>query len=62
MSTHLAAVDGPTYVGSKGWVGARLDAAHDWDEIAELIRDSYRMIAPRRLAALADAERDAAGA
>ena len=51
----------PAYVGSRGWVGARLAAAHDWDEIAELIRDSYRMVAPRRLAALADAERDGAG-
>lgn len=44
----------PAYVGSKGWVGARLDVSQDWDEIAELIRDSYRMVAPRRLAALAD--------
>lgn len=51
----------PAYVGSKGWIGARLDAAHDWDEIAELIRDSYRMVAPRRLAALSDAERDGTG-
>ena len=43
----------PRYVGSKGWVGARLDIAQDWDEIAELLVDSYRMVAPRRLAALA---------
>lgn len=41
----------PAYTGSKGWVAARLDAGHDWDELAELIRDSYRMIAPKRLAA-----------
>jgi predicted DNA-binding protein (MmcQ/YjbR family) len=41
----------PPYVGSKGWVGARLGPGHDWDELAELIQDSYRMIAPRRLAA-----------
>lgn len=40
----------PAYVGSRGWVGARLDVGHDWDELAELIQDSYRMIAPRRLA------------
>lgn len=44
----------PAYVGSKGWVGAHLDADHDWDEIAELIEDSYRMIAPKRLAARLD--------
>jgi predicted DNA-binding protein (MmcQ/YjbR family) len=44
----------PAYVGAKGWVGARLDAAQDWDEIAELIEDSYRMIAPKRLVKLLD--------
>lgn len=44
----------PAYVGHKGWVGARLDVDHDWDEIAELVEDSYRMIAPKRLAALLD--------
>jgi predicted DNA-binding protein (MmcQ/YjbR family) len=42
----------PPYVGAKGWVGARLDVDQDWDEIAELIEDSYRMIAPKRLSAL----------
>jgi predicted DNA-binding protein (MmcQ/YjbR family) len=41
----------PRYVGHKGWVGARLDAAGDWAELAELIEDSYRLIAPKRLAA-----------
>ncbi len=44
----------PAYVGHKGWVGARLDADQDWQEIAELIEDSYRMVAPRRLAAQLD--------
>ncbi len=39
----------PKYVGPKGWVGARLDVDQDWDEIAELIEDSYRLIAPKRL-------------
>lgn len=42
----------PAYVGHKGWVGVRLDAEQDWDEIAELIEDSYRLIAPNRLFAL----------
>ncbi|HEY2520348.1 MAG TPA: MmcQ/YjbR family DNA-binding protein [Streptosporangiaceae bacterium] len=41
----------PPYVGSKGWVGVRLDTDHDWDELGELLRDSYRLIAPKRLAA-----------
>lgn len=42
----------PAYVGGKGWVGTRLDVGQDWDELAELIEDSYRLIAPRRLSAL----------
>jgi hypothetical protein len=43
----------PKYVGSKGWVGVRLDlaAAPDWDEMAELIYESYCLTAPKRLAA-----------
>lgn len=44
----------PAYVGRNGWVGARLDVEQDWDEIAGLVEDSYRMIAPKRLAALLD--------
>jgi predicted DNA-binding protein (MmcQ/YjbR family) len=45
----------PAYVASKGWVGMRLNAVRDWTEIDELIRDSYRLIAPKRLAAQVDA-------
>ena len=43
----------PKYVGPKGWVGVRLDlrAAPDWDEMAEMIAESYCLIAPKRLAA-----------
>jgi Uncharacterized protein conserved in bacteria len=41
----------PAYVGHTGWVGAWLTADQDWDELAELIEDSYRLIAPKRLAA-----------
>ena len=43
----------PKYVGPKGWVGIRLDrtAAADWDEVAELITESYCLTAPKRLAA-----------
>lgn len=45
----------PPYVGGRGWLGVRLDVPVDWDEIAELVQDAYRMVAPRRLAALLDA-------
>jgi hypothetical protein len=50
----------PKYVGSKGWVGVRLDlaTAPDWDEIAELIYDSYCLVAPKRLVAQWEASRD----
>ena len=40
----------PPYVGPSGWVGIHLDDDVDWDQLAELIRDSYRLIAPKRLA------------
>ena len=42
----------PPYVGAKGWVGIRLDDGPDWDEVAEIITRSFRLVAPRRLAAL----------
>ena len=50
----------PKYVGNKGWVGVRLDlpTAPDWDEIAELIYDSYCLIAPKRLVTQWEASRD----
>jgi hypothetical protein len=43
----------PKYVGHIGWVGVRLDGAAslDWDEVAELIAESYCLTAPKRLAA-----------
>ena len=45
----------PPYVGPKGWVGMYLDEGPDWAEAALLVRRSYRMTAPKRLAAqLAD--------
>ena len=42
----------PPYVGHKGWVGVHLDGPGlDWEELGELIEDSYRLIAPKRLVA-----------
>ncbi len=43
----------PKYVGHIGWVGVRLDlrAEPDWDELAEMITESYCLTAPKRLAA-----------
>jgi hypothetical protein len=42
----------PPYVGHKGWVGMRLDAKPDWKEVETLIRRSYRLTAPKKLAAM----------
>jgi CheY-like chemotaxis protein len=39
----------PPYVGHRGWLGAWLDVPVDWDEIAEIVIDAYRMVAPRKL-------------
>jgi hypothetical protein len=41
----------PPYVGHHGWVGTWLDVAQDWDELADLVEESYRMTAPKRLVA-----------
>lgn len=42
----------PPYVGGRGWLGVWLDVEVDWDEIAEIVTDAYRVIAPKKLAAL----------
>ena len=41
----------PPYVGPSGWIGVWLDRGVDWDELTELLRDAYRMTAPKRLLA-----------
>ncbi len=41
----------PAYVGHAGWVGIHLDAVR-WDEVKALLADSYRRVAPKKLAAL----------
>jgi predicted DNA-binding protein (MmcQ/YjbR family) len=47
----------PAYVGHRGWVGVRLDARTDWDQVADLVEESYRMTAPKKVAALLDGSR-----
>lgn len=39
----------PPYVGKSGWIGIRLDAEVDWEDVERFLRDSYRLIAPKRL-------------
>jgi len=38
------------YVGHKGWVSMTLDKAQDWQEVRKLVRESYYLIAPKKLA------------
>jgi predicted DNA-binding protein (MmcQ/YjbR family) len=47
----------PKYVARHGWVTYYLDLAArpvDWDEVSELVRDSYILQAPKRLARLVE--------
>ena len=39
----------PPYVGPSGWIGVRLDRAVDWAEVAAILTDSYRKVAPKTL-------------
>jgi hypothetical protein len=42
----------PPYVGPSGWVGVWLDGVANWGELGELLKDAYRLVAPRRLRAI----------
>lgn len=43
----------PAYLGPSGWIGIRLDlGAPDWEHVAERMRASWSLVAPRRLAAM----------
>ena len=46
----------PPYVGPSGWVGVWLDRGVDWAELADLLRDAYRLTAPKKLVSLLDVE------
>ena len=51
----------PPYVGHRGWLGVWLDVQVDWNEIAGLVTDAYRCVAPRRLRAELDGDEETAG-
>jgi predicted DNA-binding protein (MmcQ/YjbR family) len=46
----------PPYVGHRGWLGVYLDVPVDWGLIEDLVRDSYRIVAPKRLANALDGD------
>jgi hypothetical protein len=39
----------PPCVGSRGWVGVRIDRKPDWALVARLMEQAYRQVAPPRL-------------
>jgi hypothetical protein len=39
----------PPYTGPGGWIGVYLDEEPDWEEVGHLLRDGWRMIAPKRV-------------
>jgi predicted DNA-binding protein (MmcQ/YjbR family) len=56
VGAQEALVDGeryfrPPYVGHRGWLGVYLDVPLDWDEVAEIVQDAYRVVAPKTLVA-----------
>ncbi|MFN0095592.1 MAG: MmcQ/YjbR family DNA-binding protein [Dehalococcoidia bacterium] len=45
----------PQFMGHLGWVSCRLDLLPiDWDQVASLVEESYRLTAPKKVAAAID--------
>jgi hypothetical protein len=44
----------PAYLGPSGWLGVDLEAGSDFEEVAELLEESFRATAPNRLVAALD--------
>ena len=45
----------PPYVGGRGWLGVRLDRDVSDTELREILKDAYRVIAPKKLSDQLDA-------
>ncbi|QNG17727.1 MmcQ/YjbR family DNA-binding protein [Rhodococcus triatomae] len=41
----------PPYVGGRGWIGVYLDVPQDRADVADIVEDAYRTVAPRTLVA-----------
>lgn len=46
----------PGYIGPRGWVGLRLTDDTDWVEVGELIEESFRTTASKRLVRMLESE------
>jgi hypothetical protein len=47
----------PPYVGHRGWLGVYLDVAQDPGELAFLVEQAYRTVAPAKLLAVLEVQR-----
>lgn len=46
----------PPYVGHRGWVGIRLDVKVEWRTVERLVRRSYTLTAPKKLASAVEVD------
>ena len=44
----------PPYLGQRGWMGLHLDVDLDWQEVAGMVEEAWRLTAPKRLIAELD--------
>lgn len=49
------------YVGQHGWISMDVKGVRDWKEVRALVRESYRLIAPKKLWAIAQGSAPATG-
>jgi len=49
------------YVGQHGWISMDVKGVRDWNEVRALVRESYRLIAPKKLWAIAQGSAPATG-
>jgi hypothetical protein len=47
----------PAYVTASGWVGVWLNRGVEWNEVASVVEDGYRLVAGKRLGAELDGKR-----
>jgi len=45
----------PPYVGGRGWLGVNLDVDPDWEELAGIVEEAFRHVAPKSVVKLLDA-------
>jgi hypothetical protein len=39
----------PPYMGPSGWIGVWLDGDCNWEELVDILKDAWRLVAPRKL-------------